>query len=206
MLDAKMQTEEAIEDIMGFGLYSSTKKRNGWLFKIKETQKESAEKEATLLSGIDMYFLCEDDTSFKIRKIYPPYFYLYCKRPENISAVLKKEYMDKISACEKIEKIDTSLPNHLSGLKRSLLKVSFYNTHEMDLVAKELLHMIKQEKEENTIAIYEHDIEYTTRAMIGLDLRVGNWYTVSVENTVAEIEKRLHKDNASLLQEHLHLI
>lgn len=188
----KKEIIENIENIMGFVQYTSSKEKEGWLLKTREIEQLSTEFEKIIVSGLEMYFLCEDDTSFKIKMFYQPYFYVKHGGEENIIyTLLKKKYKNEISKIEPVKKTDLSLPNHLSGIKSALLKVFFYNTEDMERVSREIR---KTMAKELILDIYEYDIPYITRCLIDLELRIGQWYCVSVVETVPKITLFLEKN------------
>ncbi|KAF2978236.1 hypothetical protein EK904_005544 [Melospiza melodia maxima] len=88
------------------------------------------------VSAVDYYFIQEDGSRFKVALPYKPYFY-----------------------------IATQKPNHLVGLKRNYIKLSF-NTVE-DLL-----------KMDNIVDMREYDVPYHVRLSIDLKIHVAHWYNV----------------------------
>ena len=63
----------------------------GWLLNALPTSLVSAEK--TELSGLELFFLRQDGTTFKAKFRYSPYFYVACRDPwhKQVTALLERE-------------------------------------------------------------------------------------------------------------------
>ncbi len=115
-----------------------------------------------------------------------------------------------------VEKEDLDLPNHLSGIRQTYLKIIFDNTKDLISVRNELLRIISRNKDrgvaekslsfDNSSAstmtltgeglldclmdIREYDVPYHMRVCIDLEIRVGKWYDVSVHEGFASFVPR----------------
>jgi DNA polymerase epsilon subunit 1 len=121
-----------------------------------------------------------------------------------------------------VHKEDLDLKNHLSGIQRKLLKVSFWNTNQLNDVKREIGPILSRNKAKSkTTAAYtdlhleapttrsnqikdvlecivdmrEHDVPYHVRFLIDTDIRCGHWFTVKRKDGVTSMERR-----ADLLQ------
>lgn len=90
---------------------------------------------------MDYYFLEEDGSYFRSTVVYSPYFLVRC-RPGTETVVedfLRRRFENAIESIARIDREDLELPNHLSGRKGRLLKLSFRNTIDLSAVRKVLL-------------------------------------------------------------------
>eukprot|EP00917_Polyrhabdina_sp_WS-2016_P013570 GHVP01029742.1.p1 GENE.GHVP01029742.1~~GHVP01029742.1.p1 ORF type:complete len:1499 (+),score=286.83 GHVP01029742.1:49-4497(+) len=158
---------------MGFQSYNDVQKRIGWLLKMNEVLKESDEGVAE--SGVELYFVGEDDSCFKTVILHQPYFYIKCVSDEETSYGLIKKYYDKkISSIETVQKTELEERHHLMGVTEKLLKVAFRNTAQMKETASDL-----KSRSFEIGKIYEEDIDYLVRFIIDRKLHAGLWYNVS---------------------------
>uniref|UniRef100_A0A1S4DQL4 DNA polymerase epsilon catalytic subunit n=2 Tax=Nicotiana TaxID=4085 RepID=A0A1S4DQL4_TOBAC len=104
--------------------------------------------------------------------------------------------------------------NHLSGLRRSYLKISFDTVQQLTHVKRDLTHIVERNQTKfDTIEAYEsiltgkskqrsqdfidyitdlreYDVPYHVRYAIDNDVRCGQWYDVSVSSSGVMLEKR----------------
>ncbi|KAJ3105734.1 DNA polymerase epsilon catalytic subunit, partial [Phlyctochytrium bullatum] len=195
---------------MGFS-YLNEEKRLGWLFnmnpvtytifsfltRLKTTIRA---RDGKAQAGVDLYFVEEDGSTFKAALPYNPYFYIICKASPGteteMETILRMKFDRFLITVELVEKEDLSLPNHLAGAKRRLLKLVFANVKDLMHVRKFALAAARRSKamlsdlaigQDNyesfdglTIEdVREYDVIYYTRLAIDQDVRVGYWYEVS---------------------------
>lgn len=213
---------DAVDALMGFeriehGDHDGQKPRKGWLINMHSTTIPSDDYLAGY-SGVDYYFLDEEGGSFKVTLQYDPYFYLVTipGYEAEVEEMLKKFLEDAhVKSIAKVQKTDLSLPNHLVGLKKSLIMLTFHNVSDV-LLAKRLLTPIIKEnqlkrdtrdvfsimnftnettKESNVDPltmiddIREYDVPYHVRVSIDKDIRVGKWYDVYVKHGEVRLEE-----------------
>ncbi|KAI5962583.1 POL2 [Candida pseudojiufengensis] len=221
MLNDSIQKKEMvtridqIDSIMGFdrlehGEKDGNKPRKGWLINMHSTTIPS-EKYLTGYSGVDYYFLDEEGGSFKATLQYDPYFFIDIMTNEFESEV--EEWMRKflettnVKSFDRVIKEDLSLPNHLLGLKKNLIKLTFHNIQDL-LAARRLLTPIIKEnqmqKESRNMFnftteldasdpsklisdIKEFDVPYHVRVSIDKQVRVGKWYNVYAKHSKIEL-------------------
>lgn len=90
-----------------------------------------------------------DGTRFKVSVVYEPYFLILPKQ-ENIHEVatfLQRKFSGQLSKLEIVEKEDLDLPNHLIGLKQSLIKLFFANSTALMKVRKDIHFAVKRNKD-----------------------------------------------------------
>ena len=97
-----------------------------------------------------------DGSRYKATVVYEPYLLLITKKGLSLEVAryISKKYAGQITSVEHIEKEDLDLPNHLSGLKQELLKVSFSNTSQMIKVRRDLAAAVRKNKEREQANTY----------------------------------------------------
>ncbi|VDM11265.1 unnamed protein product [Wuchereria bancrofti] len=119
------------------------------------------EQTKNIIAVCDFYFLQEDGGRFKVIKLkyfdisYPfrPYLYIATlpSFEHQVLSYLSKKYANVITT-NIVEKEDLDLKNHLSGLKRTYLKISFPSLSELLKFKKDITPILKrnQEREKQT--------------------------------------------------------
>ncbi|GMM40373.1 DNA polymerase epsilon catalytic subunit [Hanseniaspora uvarum] len=155
------------------------------------------------VSGVDLYWLDIEGGYYKTSHFFKPYLFVLLN--ENINSLLA-ENIDKVfNGCEQFLKRDISgiqelkimdredlkMDNHLTGLQRKMIKISFGSELEMNqarfrlnrLIASNVSnfgdngHINSTKPEDFIVDIREYDVPFHTRVMIDIDLRVGKWFT-----------------------------
>ncbi|ODV80119.1 DNA-directed DNA polymerase epsilon, catalytic subunit A [Suhomyces tanzawaensis NRRL Y-17324] len=154
MLNDAIQKRELVERIeeidstMGFdrfehGEAEGAKPRRGWLINMHATTIPSDDI-VTGHSGVDYYFLDEEGGSFKATIQFDPYLFLEVvpNREAEVEEWVKK-YLEtcNIKQISRVVKEDLALPNHLVGIKRTMVKLVFHNIQDL-LGARRLLNPI----------------------------------------------------------------
>ncbi|XP_052865449.1 DNA polymerase epsilon catalytic subunit 1 [Anopheles cruzii] len=131
----------------GFERVKDTRERTGYLINMHST--EILNDDRRLMAALDMYFLQMDGTRYKITLIYAPYLLLITREGHSLELAkfLSKKYSGQLLNVEHLQKEDLDLPNHLSGLKQNLLKLSFPNTTQMNRVKRDLNVAVKKNRE-----------------------------------------------------------
>lgn len=136
---------DRLDSLMGFdriehGEADGAKPKKGWLVNMHSTTIPS-EDYLPGYSGVDYYFLDSEGGSFKVTYQYDPYLFLVVApgHESEVEETLKK-FLESCSlkTVGKVLKEDLSLPNHLVGLKKSLLKLTFHNVSDL-LACRRLL-------------------------------------------------------------------
>lgn len=144
---------DAIDAMMGFsrvdhGENDGLKPRKGWLVNMHATTVPSDDYLAGY-SGVDYYFIDEEGGTFKSTLQFDPYFFLLVipGRESEVEESLRKKLEEtNVKSISIMEKEDLSLPNHLVGLKKTLLKLVFHNISDL-LAARRILAPIIKENE-----------------------------------------------------------
>ncbi|KAJ8568462.1 hypothetical protein K7X08_027995 [Anisodus acutangulus] len=210
-----LNSEEQLESKLGFDVFTEGDKRLGWLLTLASSSWEDQETRKAY-SCVDLYFVCQDGSTFKAKYKFRPYFYVATKdkMEMDVDSYLRRRYESQIADIEVIEKEDLDLKNHLSGLHRSYLKISFDTVQQLMHVKKDLTHIVERNQTKfDTIEAYEsiltgkskqrsqdfidyitdlreYDVPYHVRFAIDNDVRCGQWYDVSVSSSGVMLEKR----------------
>jgi len=197
-----------------FDTHGETK--SGWLFNILPVTSPTP---ATGVdrSGVDLYFLSDDSTTFKSTLYYAPYFYVAVPDQTfitDMASFLTRKYESNSITVTPVDKEDLDMPNHLSGKLHRMLKLSFVNQADMMEVRREILPIVKKKIDptaqdstannvtlvgtnnnsssantsmldsttnllDHLVDIREYDIPFQQRVMIDLEIRAGQYYTVT---------------------------
>ncbi|XP_055613279.1 DNA polymerase epsilon catalytic subunit 1 [Uranotaenia lowii] len=138
----------------GYERVKDTQERTGYLVNMHST--EILNQDRRLVAALDLYFLQMDGTRYKMTIIYAPYLLLITKEGQalEVSKFLTKKYSGQLLNVEFIEREDLDLPNHLSGLKQNLLKLTFANTTHMTKVKRDLAAAVRKNKERDKANTY----------------------------------------------------
>uniref|UniRef100_A0A0D9YSR4 DNA polymerase epsilon catalytic subunit n=1 Tax=Oryza glumipatula TaxID=40148 RepID=A0A0D9YSR4_9ORYZ len=145
----RLGAEELLESRLGFAPYTDSERRLGWLLTFSPSSWED-EDTGKIYSCVDLYFVSQDGSTFKVKYKFPPYFYAATKDKMEleVEAYLRRRYEGDIADIEIIEKEDLDLKNHLSGLKRKYLKIQFDTVQQLMRVRSDLLHVVEKNEEE----------------------------------------------------------
>ncbi|KAK3514779.1 hypothetical protein QTP70_030670 [Hemibagrus guttatus] len=102
-----------------------------------------------MISAVDYYFIQEDGSRFKVALPYKPYFYIATKKncEREVSSFLSKKFQGKIAKLETVPKEDLDLHNHLVGLKRTYIKLSFNTVDDLVKVKREISPAVRKNRE-----------------------------------------------------------
>lgn len=155
----KRELVEKIDDmdaLMGFerfdhGEQDGNKPRKGWLINMHATTIPT-EDYASGYSGVDFYFLDAEGGSFKATIQYDPYFFLLvapgkeAEVEESLKRFLEPCHVKSIS---RELKDDLKLPNHLVGLQRAVIRLTFHNVSDL-LGARRLIQPVVKENQKSS--------------------------------------------------------
>ncbi|KAL5120346.1 DNA polymerase epsilon catalytic subunit [Pleosporales sp. CAS-2024a] len=136
-----------IDESMGFSRFESGKKKVGWLVNMHSTTIED-EHVPGGKAGVDYYFIGEDGDTFKATLEYDPYFLLAVKkgREQDVEEYCRRAYEGLIKSTKKVEKEDLSMPNHLTGYRRTFLQLTFANVNDLLAVRKAVGPIVEKNK------------------------------------------------------------
>lgn len=169
-------------------------------------------------AAVDFYFLEDTGRSFKATIPYEPYFYIASRinHEAEVEEFLRRKFETQIRGLSRSVKEDLKMPNHLTGYRRTFIKLSFSNTNDLMEVKRYLapiverskakmdamdvynevaaqnfdhdeeLNTAKQDPTEAIIDLREYDVPYHVRVAIDKDIRIGKWYNVTAKHGVLE--------------------
>ncbi|XP_073146772.1 DNA polymerase epsilon catalytic subunit A-like [Henckelia pumila] len=210
-----LSAEEQLESKLGFNLFTEGDKRLGWLLTFASSSWEDQETRK-VYSCVDVYFVCQDGSTFKAKYRFRPYFFAATKdkMEMDVEAYLKRRYEGQIADIEIVDKEDLDLKNHLSGLHKCYLKISFDTVQQLIQVKNDLMHVVERNRAkldaedayesiltgkskqrpqdfmDCIIDLREYDVPYHVRFAIDNDVRCGQWFDVSVSSSGVTMEKR----------------
>ncbi|XP_067406281.1 DNA polymerase epsilon catalytic subunit A [Emydura macquarii macquarii] len=143
----RRQRTERLDAQFGFERPKEPGEKTGWLINMHPT--EVLDDDKRLVSCVDYYFIQEDGSRFKVALPYKPYFYIATRKgcEREVSSFLSKKYQGKIAKLETVPKEDLDLPNHLVGLKRNYIKLSFNTVDDLVKVRREISPAVKKNRE-----------------------------------------------------------
>ncbi|XP_027422941.1 DNA polymerase epsilon catalytic subunit A isoform X2 [Bos indicus x Bos taurus] len=133
----------------GFERLKEPGEKTGWLINMHPT--EILDEDKRLVSAVDYYFIQDDGSRFKVALPYKPYFYIATRKgcEREVSSFLSKKFQGKIAKVETVPKEDLDLPNHLVGLKRNYIKLSFNTVEDLVKVRKEISPAVKKNRDQS---------------------------------------------------------
>ncbi|KAJ4832189.1 DNA polymerase epsilon catalytic subunit A [Turnera subulata] len=139
--------EEELDFKFGFDLFSQGDKRLGWLLTFAPSSWED-EETGRVHSCVDLFFVSQDGSTFKSKYKFRPYFYAATKgkMEADVEAYLRRRYESQIANIEIVQKEDLDLKNHLSGLRKLYLKISFDSVQQLMDVKRDLMHVVDRNK------------------------------------------------------------
>ncbi|WIA29248.1 hypothetical protein OEZ86_011756 [Tetradesmus obliquus] len=213
----EQRAADVLEAQLGWPLFTEGEDRLGWLLNFTTTSFEDKDT-GQMLSAVDCYFQCQDGSMFKARVPHAPYFYLQVTddAERDVEVWLRRKFEGRIRQVEVVMREDLDLKNHLSGLQRKLLKVSFFNVQQLMDVRREVQPTISANSRRSAMAsavaalqaaqmggdgrpkdvlecivgMREYDVPYHVRFAIDTDIRAGRWYTVRVKDGVTTVTHR----------------
>uniref|UniRef100_A0A0G4HSL9 DNA-directed DNA polymerase n=1 Tax=Chromera velia CCMP2878 TaxID=1169474 RepID=A0A0G4HSL9_9ALVE len=209
-----------IEDLFGVEIHSDESERTGFLFNFKATAitVDSNEEAAMWL-----FFVQSDGQVFRTAFKYRPYFYVAVPDQEEkvrlVEQHIKSKFGNTLHEIEVVKREDLKLPDHLSGVKRTLMKLSFLNVNDLREVRAGLRPLAEANKKSLkhkdleallqtaihaqarslesapnwVLDLYEDDVIYTARVCIDCDIRCGLWYDVK-RSALGEVQLNVRSD------------
>uniref|UniRef100_A0A674IG87 DNA polymerase epsilon catalytic subunit n=1 Tax=Terrapene triunguis TaxID=2587831 RepID=A0A674IG87_9SAUR len=135
----RSQRTDRLDAQFGFERAKEPGEKTGWLINMHPT--EILDDDKRLVSCVDYYFIQEDGSRFKVTLVSVQ----GCER--EVSSFLSKKYQGKIAKLETVPKEDLDLPNHLVGLKRNYIKLSFNTVDDLVKVRREISPAVKKNRE-----------------------------------------------------------
>nr|XP_023689121.1 DNA polymerase epsilon catalytic subunit A [Paramormyrops kingsleyae]XP_023689122.1 DNA polymerase epsilon catalytic subunit A [Paramormyrops kingsleyae]XP_023689123.1 DNA polymerase epsilon catalytic subunit A [Paramormyrops kingsleyae] len=138
---------DVMDDRFGFERMKEPGEKTGWLINMHPT--EILDDDKRLVSAVDYYFIQEDGSRFKVALPFRPYFYIATKQncEREVISFLSKKFQGKAVKLEILPKEDLDLPNHLVGLRRNYIKLSFNTVDDLVKVKREILPAVRKNRE-----------------------------------------------------------
>ncbi|XP_076064206.1 DNA polymerase epsilon catalytic subunit 1 [Oratosquilla oratoria] len=138
---------DGIDAKYGFNRYKDPVPKVGWLLNMHPT--EVLDEDKRLVSAVDYYFIQEDGARFKVSLPYRPYFFVMTHKDviQDMTTFLTKKFSGHLAGVEVVKKEDLDLDNHLTGLKQTLLKLSFLTVNDLVKVRQVINGAVKRNKE-----------------------------------------------------------
>ena len=142
-----IKTNESMDEKFGYEQFTDGIEREAWLVNFETS--EIVDEDKRLVSAISYYFILADGNRLKCSLPYAPYFFIITKEGSEteVSAYLAKKYAGLLASVEIVIKEDLDLPNHLMGLTRKLIKLSFLNTNHMSKLKSALMPIVRKNQE-----------------------------------------------------------
>lgn len=143
---AQRDWETKHDDGYGYENFTEGAPRVGYLTNMLPTS--IANEDRIERSALELYFLQQDGGTFKAQLVHQPYFYVVCdaRWVKEVSALLEKKFEGVLARLSVAEMEDLDLPNHLSGIQRTLLKLQFRSVQELMEVRMELQPIVAANK------------------------------------------------------------
>jgi len=161
----RLSQSDRIDQLYGCLRYTAFEERVGWLYNLQPCELFDEDRRR-FVSALDLYFIGEIGDRFKISIVYAPYFYVGAKlgRENDVYAYLSKRYHNRCLSCELIAKEDLDLPNHLAGIKRTLIRLRFHDIDDLMKARKELQPIVKRNIEREKEQQSRPELAVLTRA------------------------------------------
>ncbi|KAG2442618.1 hypothetical protein HXX76_002703 [Chlamydomonas incerta] len=140
---AQVRAEDSLDEGLGWKLFTTGDDRLGWLMNIQSSH--MADKDTgQVVAAVDCYFMCQDGSMFKARLAFSPYFYVRVQEGREVEAenYLRRKCEGAIREVAVVEREDLDLKNHLSGIRRRLLRVSTFTVQQLMEVRKEVAPLV----------------------------------------------------------------
>ncbi|CAJ0927336.1 unnamed protein product, partial [Mesorhabditis belari] len=202
----RIKANEVIDQRLGIERYTEATEKLGFMINIQPSEYVE-EQTKMIIAAVDFYFLEDMNKRYKISYPFRPYFFIATTNgfEHQVAALICKKYGSFIQS-EIVEKEDLDLKNHLSGLKKKYIKLSFPSVRELMKVKSDLMPVIRKNRDRikhstefttllakhiggdkrdvvegdllNEINdIREYDVPYHMRVAIDEKLFIGKWYT-----------------------------
>uniref|UniRef100_A0AAR2JA37 DNA polymerase epsilon catalytic subunit n=1 Tax=Pygocentrus nattereri TaxID=42514 RepID=A0AAR2JA37_PYGNA len=147
----RSQFTDGMDARFGFERMKEPGEKTGWLINMHPT--EILDDDKRMISAVDYYFIQEDGNRFKVRtKVCEPafcafYFSTTTGNTREVISFLSKKFQGKVAKLEIVPKEDLDLPNHLVGLKRNYIRLSFNTVDDLIKVKREISPAVRKNRE-----------------------------------------------------------
>ncbi|XP_019956457.2 DNA polymerase epsilon catalytic subunit A [Paralichthys olivaceus] len=143
----RSQFTDEMDARFGFDRMKEPGEKTGWLINMHPA--EILDEDKRMISAVDFYFIQDDGSRFKVALPFKPYFYVATKKncEREVISYLSKKFQGKVAKLEILPKEDLDLPNHLVGLKRSYIRLSFNTVDDLIKVKREISPAVRKNRE-----------------------------------------------------------
>ncbi|CCG82582.1 DNA polymerase [Taphrina deformans PYCC 5710] len=136
-----------IDEKFGFAKFEAGPTKQGWLINMHSTLLEDSDY-PTGRAAVDFYFLEDNGGSFKATIPFEPYFYIAAKvnHEAEVEEFVRRKFELQIRGLSRSTKEDLKMPNHLTGYRRTFIKLSFANTNDLFEVKRFLGPIVEKNK------------------------------------------------------------
>eukprot|EP01059_Diplonema_ambulator_P006462 TRINITY_DN16155_c1_g2_i2.p1 TRINITY_DN16155_c1_g2~~TRINITY_DN16155_c1_g2_i2.p1 ORF type:complete len:2253 (+),score=933.60 TRINITY_DN16155_c1_g2_i2:28-6759(+) len=165
--------------------------------------------------ALTLVFYGVDGRTFKGDYVVRPYFYVIPEAgcEEEVEMGVKAMFAADLAEVTRVEKEDLELPNHLSGIKRTLIRLAFFNVKQLTATRDQLMLFVKKNRSrfeaqtfniddllrntteqsnwtESVTDLREYDVKYHVRVSIDKAIYVGKWYYVTGKDGTITVRPR----------------
>lgn len=99
-------------------------------------------------AAMEYYFLEDNGGSFKVTVPFEPYFFIAAKvnHEAEVEEFVRRKFEAQIRGLSRTTKEDLKMPNHLTGYRRTFIKLSFANTNDLFEVKRFLAPLVERNK------------------------------------------------------------
>lgn len=136
-----------IDAMYGYESFTEGAPRNGWLVNSRPCTLEDPDS-GRQMSAMHYFFVEEDGRRFRATVAVDPYLYVL-PRPgheRDVESGIKRTFSKNIKHVALVGKEDLNLPNHLAGMQRPYLRVTFWHTSDLVSVRRPLLDAARRAK------------------------------------------------------------
>lgn len=137
---------DRIDTVFGYERINQGRfERVGWLTNFRQLAVED-EETGVQLAAVEYYFIGPEGDGFKTMVHADPYFYISTQAgcAHEVEMAIRRQFPEQLKDMRPEAKEDLALPNHLSGLKKTYMRMLFRNTRDLMDVRKALLPTVQK--------------------------------------------------------------
>ncbi|KAG9390447.1 DNA polymerase epsilon catalytic subunit A [Carpediemonas membranifera] len=153
----------------------------GWLLNAVEAEAPAPAEASGNVSALKFLFVKADGNTVVALQRFRPYFLLKVRQNSDRAAATSSLAHEGLTTTD-IRLIDTDVANHITSPYQDYIKVEFPTQASLEAKAREIRQQMRRQGADSTIAeLREHDVPYLMRSFIAQEIRVGQWYNVTLE-------------------------
>uniref|UniRef100_A0A3Q3AW75 DNA polymerase epsilon catalytic subunit n=1 Tax=Kryptolebias marmoratus TaxID=37003 RepID=A0A3Q3AW75_KRYMA len=135
----RSQFTDDMDARFGFDRMKEPGEKTGWLINMHPT--EILDEDRRMISAVNYYFIQEDGSGSSLQ------FWVLVNCEREVVSYLSKKFQGKVAKLETLPKEDLDLPNHLVGLKRNYIKLSFNTVDDLVKAKREIAPAVRKNRE-----------------------------------------------------------